>query len=327
MVIAALAGGGTVVAAPDGEKIDQTIERALDEVYQRDLPGWDNPGEWEWVDAGGRGGGRRVRVRRVDPNAGGSGGGGGGVGSGGSAGRGSGGGRIPPPNVGSGGGSGGSPDFGSGGSGDAGFNDDGTPRSRNGTPGDPRARRRARNASSSGSGGDGGSAFGGIAQILLWGLIIVIVVLFIVYVVRQTSGMTGAEEPVKETDEAGEDPSRLLAVIERPRDDADQLAHEGRFADAIHILLLRTLHELASQNLVRVTTSMTSREVLARVPLIGDARTALAGLVTAVELTWFGDDVPGANDYARCREQFEVFAAAYRRGAAAGTAMPAGARA
>ena len=37
-------------------------------------------------------------------------------------------------------------------------------------------------------------------------------------------------------------------MIERPRDDADQLAHEGRFADAIHILLLRTLHELASQN-------------------------------------------------------------------------------
>jgi hypothetical protein len=211
---------------------------------------------------------------------------------------------------------GGSGTLGSGaGSGGSRVDNDGIPRSRNGVPGDPRRRVRDR---SSGEGDSAAGAFGGVATVLLWGLVIVAVILLLVFLVRQASGMTGEDEPVKTAADDAEDPGRLAAVIERPRDDADQLAHEGRFAEAMHTLLLRTLHELASQNLVRVMPAMTSREVLARVPLLGDARTALAGLVTAVEVTWFGDDVPGAGDYARCRQQFEVFAAAYRRGAAAG---------
>jgi hypothetical protein len=76
---------------------------------------------------------------------------------------------------------------------------------------------------------------------------------------------------------------------------------------------LRTLHELAGQRLVQVTPAMTSREILTRVALVGDARAALAGLIVAVEQTWFGDDVPQLADYQRCRAQFDRFAAAYRR--------------
>jgi len=304
VVAAVLVGESPSSAAPiNGDRVDQTVEQSLDEVYQRDLPGWDRGPDGGSGFGGGLGRGPRG-------NAGGGDGGGGDSGRGSGGALGSGGGGNPV-----GDGSGANP-LGSGGSGDPGYNDDGTPRSRNGTPGDPRRRRRGHDASSGSSGEGDGGAFGGIAQVLLWGLLAVVVILFVVFIIRQTSGMTGAEEPVKTADDAGEDPNRLAAVIERPRDDADQLAHEGRFADAIHILLLRTVHELASQNLVRITPAMTSREVLARVPLLGDSRTALAGLVTAVEVTWFGDDVPGAEDYARCRVQFELFATAYRRGVA-----------
>lgn len=196
------------------------------------------------------------------------------------------------------------------------------------TAGHPRSRNRDRHLGRrSGRRHDGGdraeSADGagaptgplsGLATMLLWALVLTAAVVIALGFYRQVAGYTGEDAPArprKRTDE------QLAAVIERPRDDADELAARGQFAEAIHTLLLRTLHELASQNLVRVTPAMTSREILARVALLGDARDALSGLIIAVEQTWFGDDVPQVEDYQRCRAQFDRFAAAYRRGASA----------
>lgn len=151
----------------------------------------------------------------------------------------------------------------------------------------------------------------GIASMFLWGIILVGAVLIGLAMVRQIADDVGddAPAPTPATD------AQLAAVIARPREDADELASQERFADAIHTLLLRTLHELASQKLVRVTPAMTSREILGKVALLGDARDALQGLIVAVEQTWFGDDVPRREDYQRCRAEFDRFAAAYRRGA------------
>ena len=56
---------------------------------------------------------------------------------------------------------------------------------------------------------------------------------------------------------------------------------EGRFAEAIHALLLETLAALSRA--ARLAPSLTSREIVARVPLPARAREALAGLVAAVE--------------------------------------------
>jgi hypothetical protein len=313
---AAIALAPAVAAAElDGDRVDRAMDKTLDEIYQRDLPGWD-PGADEVWTGDFDGNGRRIYRRRVDPSQGGGSGGG----SGGSGGSGDPYARDPWRDPGSGGSGGPWRDPSNGGSAGSGSDGgsaaphDGVQRTRGGAPGDPRGRRRAQYERNQGGGG-GGGAFGDLASMLLWGLLVVAIVLVIAIFVREMSGMKGKEEPVQKPGEEDDGGARLAAVIERPRDDADQLAHEGRFADAIHVLLLRTLHELASQSLVRVTPAMTSREVLARVPLLGDARDALAGLVTAVELTWFGDDVPGPDDYARCRQQFQVFATAYRRGA------------
>ena len=154
----------------------------------------------------------------------------------------------------------------------------------------------------------------GVATFLLWGLVLVVALMAGIAVYAQLTSFPADDQPdaPRTIDDA-----QLAAVVERPRDDADELAAHGRFADAIHTLLLRTLHELASQHLVRVTPSMTSREILGKVALQGDARDGLAGLIVAVEQTWFGDEVPQLADYQRCRAQFDRFAAAYRRGAAA----------
>jgi hypothetical protein len=151
---------------------------------------------------------------------------------------------------------------------------------------------------------------GGILSFLMWGVIAVAVVLLAFWLTTELVKYGGddlelAADPTS--------PAPLdFAVVDRPLDDADVLANEGRYSEAIHALLLRTLQELVRTSSVRVSPAHTSREILARVPLLTDSRDALSGLITAVELTFFGGDVASADDFARCRAQFQVFAAAFR---------------
>lgn len=86
-------------------------------------------------------------------------------------------------------------------------------------------------------------------------------------------------------------------------DDAERLAAAGRFAEAVHALLMRTIEALGRQ--IVVSRALTSREILARAGLPTDARVALADLVSAVEITRFGGRGADADDYARCVACFD----------------------
>jgi len=151
----------------------------------------------------------------------------------------------------------------------------------------------------------------GLMEMVMWGLLIVLAVLFVVWVGSELTKYGGdAEVAASESQVAMQ--AAVDAIIEKPLGDADELARRGEYAEAIHTLLLRTLQELVKSAAVRVAPAMTSREILARVPLLADARDALAGLINAVEITHFGDEPANAADYQRCREQFNVFAQALR---------------
>ncbi len=151
---------------------------------------------------------------------------------------------------------------------------------------------------------------GRILSFLMWGVIAVAVVLLAFWLTTELVKYGGDDVELAGDSTA---PAPLdLAVVDRPLDDADVLANDGRYSEAIHALLLRTLQELVRASSVRVSPAHTSREILARVPLLTDSRDALSGLITAVELTFFGGDVASADDFARCRAQFQVFAAAFR---------------
>ena len=155
-----------------------------------------------------------------------------------------------------------------------------------------------------------------VLTMLMWGLLAVGLGLLAFWFVSE---MAKSGEDVALPEKADGDAAvkaATAAIIDKPLGDADELAARGEFAEAIHTLLLRTLHELARSAMVRVERSHTSREILARVPLATDAREALSVLITYVELTHFGDDPAGAADYAKCREQFNRFANAFRAGLA-----------
>ena len=102
-------------------------------------------------------------------------------------------------------------------------------------------------------------------------------------------------------------------AIAIPIASAEALAAEGRWAEAIHALLLKTLEALSAA--ARLAPSLTSREIVARVRVAPRAREALAGLVLAVEVSRFGGAAADATDYARCLERFHQFLASYRSAA------------
>jgi hypothetical protein len=160
--------------------------------------------------------------------------------------------------------------------------------------------------------GAGGSS---LMTVVMWSLVVVTGVLTVSWLASELSRGGGGAELPADPDARDRIQAASAAILERPLGDADELARRGEFAEAIHTLLLRTLQELARSAAVRVAPATTSREVLARVPLLADARSALADLIRAVEITHFGDQPASAADYERCRQQFAVFAAALRGGA------------
>jgi hypothetical protein len=156
-----------------------------------------------------------------------------------------------------------------------------------------------------------GSGLGGLLSWLVWGGLAVGAILLVLFLVRELTSRRGrAAEPEAAVEEEPAPPPP--AALERPLDDAEQLALAGRYAEAIHVLLLRTFEELARAADVRIAPALTSREILARIPLRPFAGEALAELVGAVERSWFGDHVPDEADWRRCRRAFETFVAAYR---------------
>lgn len=153
--------------------------------------------------------------------------------------------------------------------------------------------------------------FGAFASILMYVLMFAAIAALIIWLATELSGYWRDRPAADKETLLGSDAD---AVIARPLGDAEALAGQGRFGDAIHTLLLRTLSELSARLERPLPPALTSREILREVAVPDDARTALAGLITAVEVSHFGDVVPGAAEYQHCLASFRRFAAAYTRG-------------
>jgi hypothetical protein len=192
--------------------------------------------------------------------------------------------------------------------GGAGAGRGGDPNLRNLPPAAPRRERRMRELRLA-------SPMTSFAQVLLWIVVALIVGLSAFWIARELGGYAG-DAPASADDDGGararDGPERR--VVERPLGDADELAMRGQYGEAIHVLLLRTLQELAARLPERLPPSLTSREILGRVRMPDDARAALGVLVAQAEVSHFGGRTPDAGDFASCRQHFQRFAQAYLGG-------------
>jgi hypothetical protein len=142
-------------------------------------------------------------------------------------------------------------------------------------------------------------------KILAWTGLGVLAVLLVVWLVRALQRLRWR----RGGDAALADDPRAPGPVAIPVGDAEALAAQGSYAEAVHALLLRTLEALSRA--ARLSPALTSREIVARVTLSPRARLALRGLVYAVEVSRFGGTEPGEEEYRACRERFQEFLATY----------------
>ena len=98
---------------------------------------------------------------------------------------------------------------------------------------------------------------------------------------------------------------------------ADDLAAQGRFVEAMHVLLLQALSEIRLRLDEQFADSLTSREILRSKHLSDDLRRPLGEVVGRVEWSYFGEHPAAQEDYLACRSSYSVLAHALYGGAAA----------
>ena len=101
-------------------------------------------------------------------------------------------------------------------------------------------------------------------------------------------------------------PPRPASRLEEAQLEADDLARQGHYSEAMHVLLFKSLNEIRRQLGISFAVSLTSREILRRIQLSDLGRQALAAIIASVERTYFGGHDASQADYADCRTNFDT---------------------
>lgn len=153
-----------------------------------------------------------------------------------------------------------------------------------------------------------GEALGGSWSWLQWVVAGVVALFALVLLVRlygpgfgrRGKGVADAAQP----DEWRPDAAASLALLE----DADRLAAQGRFDEATHLLLQRSVHHIAAARPDWVEPSSTARE-LAALPALSDAaRTAFRVITERVERSLFALRSLDRADWEAARAAYAEFA-------------------
>jgi hypothetical protein len=102
--------------------------------------------------------------------------------------------------------------------------------------------------------------------------------------------------------------ARARALLE----DADRLAGEGRFEEAVHLILFRSIDDIDARWPRLLRPALTSRDIAAHEALPAAARETFGGIARMVERSFFGGAALGRSDFATCRAAYEAFALAGR---------------
>lgn len=90
--------------------------------------------------------------------------------------------------------------------------------------------------------------------------------------------------------------------------EADALASEGRYAEAVHYLLWRSIQDIARRRPQLLRPSLTGRDIARSPELPEVARAAFVTIADVVELSHFGRRPVDQAGWERCREAYSRFA-------------------
>lgn len=139
-------------------------------------------------------------------------------------------------------------------------------------------------------------------------LLIVLAVLLVLYLVWRLLGplVTRLRDPKAKPEVWAPSREEALALL----DDADRLAADGRFGEAAHLLLLRSVGQIRAGRPGTVIPASTAREITALPQLPKTARTAFAIIADRVERSLFALRDLDAADWTVARAAYADFALA-----------------
>jgi len=151
---------------------------------------------------------------------------------------------------------------------------------------------------------------GPIFQILFYailaaaGLYILYLILSAIVVARRNYVPKEKDEDLPDipTYQPDEETARVLL------NDADELAAQGKFAEAVHAILFRSIQDIEDKRPHHVKRSLTSREIAGLSVLSPTARTGFSIIGGLVERNFFGGRPLGAQDYAISKSAYKDFA-------------------
>lgn len=154
------------------------------------------------------------------------------------------------------------------------------------------------------------TAKGGAAmKLLFYGICAVLVATVLFFILREFIHIRFASKKATTEEEEEEiplyvpdtDSARVLLG------DVDTLAKEGKFADAIHTLLFRSIQDIEDNRPHSIRQSFTSREIAELKILSPEARTAFSQIGRVVEEGFFGNRPLGKAEFDICREAYVQF--------------------
>lgn len=95
--------------------------------------------------------------------------------------------------------------------------------------------------------------------------------------------------------------------------EADRLAGEGRYAEALHSLLLRYIEDMAAHRPQWVRPSLTARDLARAEGMPERARTLFADIAAVVEASLFGGRPAGWDEWVRSRAAYGDYARTWQR--------------
>src|SRR5262245_49085825 len=122
-------------------------------------------------------------------------------------------------------------------------------------------------------------------------------------ILRARQGGAWSAEQEASADDGPRTPAVVLGA-------ADDLAAQGRFMEAMHVLLLQGLSDIRQRLDEQFGDSLTSREILRSTKLAEAGRAPLRDIIDRVELTYFGQRPAALPDYQACRASFNALAQA-----------------
>ena len=147
-----------------------------------------------------------------------------------------------------------------------------------------------------------------IAEYILWGLLAAGAALILFLLIRHFAGVSWPWRRLPEESSEAEQWRPEVGAARSLLHEADALAAEGRFDEAAHLLLFRSIEDIEARRPRLVRPALTSRDIAGAPDLPGDPRRAFQAIVMLVEKSLFGGRSLIEAEWRQCRAAYEAFA-------------------